>query len=102
MEMILTWKASGADVLVLENWAWCFVDAITGNIFTGALTGTPTQPFPNVAFRYIQVQGRRLHRLDGGNVFSKWDTKWEGSKSYTKYWDECEICHKRLNETEYV
>ena len=89
------------EIIKVENWQNVWVDGQSGMPYTMALTGTPTQPFPNVVMHYIQLGYKRLHKIDGGEIISKTDTRWETSTAYHKHWDECSTCSKHFNETDY-
>lgn len=86
------------EIIFVPTWKWIWWDVENSQVANFALTGT----HPPVQYRCIQVQDTKLHAQDLGNIKTKFDTRWEGLVSYTKIWEECDICHKKFNETGYV
>jgi hypothetical protein len=76
-----------------KEWIWWDLDRDTE--FTQSMTGTH-----NLERRYVEKPPIRLHAADLGRFVAKWDTRWEGLKSYTTWWLECEKCGKHFNEQE--
>jgi hypothetical protein len=62
--------------------------------FHGVVTGTHGQ-FTEI--RYVQKGNRKIHASDEGVIQARWTTRWEGTTSYTTYWDECLLCGKKFN-----
>jgi hypothetical protein len=89
------------EIILVENWQWRWCHNVTGMPRMGPPSGTPEEPNPPYVLRYIQLENLRLHQQDGGTMVKKFDTRWESSVSFTKYWDECSICGQKFNETGY-
>lgn len=81
--------------------AWC--DMATGMPIGGSPTGSAMAFYPpeNYSLRYIQLGMKRYHKRCGGEIVTKFKTRWKDSCSFTKWWDECEKCSKHFNETDY-
>lgn len=88
------------EIVSVENWQYVPVDIDTGMPIVGAHTGS-NPAYCHSVVRYIQLQDKCVHSVDGGDIVKKWDTRWEGRTSYTKWWDECSACGKKFNETDY-
>lgn len=96
-----------SEIIEVPVWihAWC--DMATGmplQPLGSSPTGTPadmTVHDTQFVIHYIEVGKRLVHVGCGGDVVSRFDTRWETSTSYTKWWLECSDCHERFDETDY-
>lgn len=91
------------EIEILQVWEWVWWDKLNDAEFTTAVTGTPWNPNPtqDLQRRYVRCGERKVHAMDGGLVEAKWSTRWEGSKSFTTFWDECTVCGKKFDRWEY-
>lgn len=84
------------NVKEVEVWSWEWVDAVTGNVWQGSLSGTPWKPFPNVIQRYIMIGTKTVHKGCGGVLEPKHRTCWDHAVSYTRRWKECSVCAQQF------
>ena len=89
-----------SEIVFAENWQYVPVDITTGNPIHGAYTGSNPE-YRHSVVRYIRLEDKRIHSTDGGEIVRKWDTLKKEDGYYTKRWDECMVCGKRFNETDY-